>query len=100
MKIVLSYSNRSCKTGRALSESFKTLGHKVVTIRKNKIVKKADVVIRWGNSMTSLPIGKVNLNSADAVNNASNKKMMINLLKDAEITVPKFFNVSDGIPDD
>lgn len=91
MKIFIAYTKHGCVTGKALRQA---LGAK--RKRTNKKMK-CDLLIRWGSSEDlSQSQAKTELNSREAVSNASNKKRMLELLKQAEITIPRFScNVSE-----
>lgn len=94
MKTVICFSNRSSKTGKAFADEFMNhseLG-RIDLVRSSKRVRDAKVFIRWGNCVSWCPDNALVLNSPTAVNNASNKSKMIQLLSSGEgVTTPKFF---------
>ena len=83
MRLAISYSKRSCKTGRKLYESLKQRPEfdNVLRVRNENRVPQADVHIRWGNS-TSVGEGDLTINTPRAVRNASNKFEMLKILRD------------------
>lgn len=86
MKLVLLFSNPSSLTGKALANELRTREEvtKLDVVRKNKTVRKSDAYIRWGNSSSFSPEGKVILNNKESVSSASNKLLMMRRLVEAE----------------
>ena len=88
MKLTLLYSGRSSKTGRDLVNKFKPLAKKVFRKTTNKRLK-TDVVLRWGSTETFDRLStRLELNTLDAVTNASNKLLMMQNLVGANIKTP------------
>jgi len=55
----------------------------------DKQIKKSDVVIRYGNSTSMTPMTKLLINTPEAINKASNKKLMMEILSQTEgVAVP------------
>ncbi len=89
MKLTILYSGRSSKTGKEFIKKFKPLYDKVFRKRTNKRLK-TDVVLRWGSTeFFSNLEGKIELNTLEAVTNASNKLKMMEILVGANIGAPK-----------
>lgn len=92
MKMMIAYHNRSCVTGRLLRQ--------ILNIPRKRTQKRANlsVLLRWGNS-ESFPTSRVQLelNTAEAVSNASNKLRMMQLLKENNISMPEFTTTLDNI---
>lgn len=92
MKTLVCYSDKACVTGKAIRERFNAL--------RKRTDKKArcDLFIRWG-STERFPATKykLELNTAEAVGNATNKKRMLELLDAAEIPVPEFSSNLDDM---
>ncbi len=91
MQLAISYSKRSCKTGRRLYEALRQRPefNRVKRVRNDNRVPTVDVHIRWGNS-TSVGDGSLTINTPDAVRNASNKFRMMEILKrTAGVNTPK-----------
>jgi glutathione synthase/RimK-type ligase-like ATP-grasp enzyme len=75
MKAMIAYHKRSCVTGKLLRS--------LLNIPRKRTQKRTslDVFIRWGNA-ESFPVNaRLELNTRDAVTNASNKLRMLQLLK-------------------
>lgn len=90
MKATILYTQRSAKTGKAL---FNYLSNHprfnlVRRVRKNKKVRHSDLVIGWGNSSSHFPQSNNVFNKPEAINNASNKKRMMQLLIENNIKTP------------
>lgn len=85
MKFTILYSGRSSKTGKDLLNKFKPLSSKAFRKRTNRKLK-TDVILRWGSTeiFTKLQ-SKLELNSLQAVENASNKLKMMQILVGANI---------------
>jgi glutathione synthase/RimK-type ligase-like ATP-grasp enzyme len=96
MKLTLLYSGRSSKTGRDLLNKFKPLSTKAFRKRTNKR-SNTDVVLRWGSTEQFSKLNsRLELNTLEAVTNASNKRMMMAKLVAANIPTPKvLFDLSD-----
>ena len=92
MKMMIAYHNRSCVTGRLLRQ--------ILNVQRKRTQKRANlsVLLRWGSSET-FPTSRVQLelNTAQAVSNASNKLRMMQLLKENNISMPEFTTTSDNI---
>jgi len=84
MKSMIAYSNRSCVTGKLL----RTL----LRIPRKRTQKRARVnyFLRWGNCESFPVAARMELNTREAVANASNKLRMMGLLAAAGIPIPKF----------
>lgn len=90
MKAMIAYKSQSCVTGKLLRQALN------VPRKKTQRLARLDYFLRWGNS-DSFPVrAKVELNTSQAVANATNKLRMLQLLKAAEIPVPEFF--TEGTP--
>ncbi len=89
MKFVILYSNKSSKTGKDLLRKFATISTKALKKRTNKRFR-ADLVLRWG-STESFPrlTSRVELNTLEAVKNASDKLVMMQKLVEAGIPTPE-----------
>lgn len=96
MKLAILYSGRSSKTGKELKNKFRESFNKVIKKRTNKKFK-ADVVLRWGSTEQFPNLeSKIELNTLEAVNNASNKLVMMQKLVQANIpTAQVAFDLSD-----
>jgi glutathione synthase/RimK-type ligase-like ATP-grasp enzyme len=89
MKLTILYSNKSSKTGKELKEKFKDYASKVIKKRTNRRLK-TDVLLRWGSTEEfSRLTSRIELNTLQAVTNASNKFTMMNKLKRANIQTPE-----------
>lgn len=89
MKFTILYSGRSSKTGKDLLNKFKPLSKKAFRKRTNKKLN-TDVILRWGSTEEFERLkGRLELNSLEAVSNASNKAIMMKKLLDASIPTPK-----------
>ncbi len=102
MRLAISYSKRSCKTGRKLYESLRrrTEFGTVRRVRNENRVPQSDVHIRWGNS-TSVGDGDLIINTPDAVRNASNKLAMLRILRHTEgVNVPRNILRGDEFTED
>lgn len=93
--VILCYSNKSSTTGKLLYERMKQMDffgrvHKVI---KNKLIRNSDILIRWGNSTSDAYIGGeiVELNKREAVQNTSNKLLMMKKLIECRISTPQLF---------
>ena len=90
MRAMIAYKSQSCVTGKLLRQALS------VPRKRTQKLARLDYFLRWGNS-DSFPVrAKVELNTAQAVANATNKLRMLQLLKAAEIPVPEFF--TEGTP--
>lgn len=91
MKAMIAYKSQSCITGKLLRQK--------LSIPRKRTQRRArlDYFLRWGNSDEFPVRARVELNTAEAVSNATNKLKMLRLLKQAEIPVPEFF--TDGTPE-
>lgn len=93
--LVICYSGPSSVTGRALYDALRSSRKftRVRRVRKDKMIKRADAVIRWGNSISFSPSSALTLNTSEAINNASNKLKMMEILRKAEgvVTPPVKF---------
>jgi len=79
MNICIQYTKKSCKTGLALYEALRNKSrHVIKRAFKSLPLPSTDVLIRWGNASTSVNCRE--LNTRQAVCNASNKKKMMQLL--------------------
>jgi len=89
MKFTILYSDKSSKTGRDLLNKFKPLSTKALRKRTDKRLK-TDVVLRWGSTETFNRLtSRIELNSVQAVTNASNKLTMMRNLVAASIPTPE-----------
>lgn len=89
MKFTILYSDKSSKTGRDLLNKFKPLSSKAFRKRTDKRLK-TDVVLRWGSTERFDRLqSRLELNSFEAVRNASNKYIMMSSLVEANIPTPK-----------
>lgn len=89
MKFTILYSDRSSKTGKDLLNKFKPLASKCFRKRTDKKLT-TDVVLRWGSTETFSKLkSKVELNSFEAVTNASNKYRMMRNLVEGGISTPE-----------
>lgn len=85
MKFTILYSDRSSKTGRDLLNKFKPTATKAFRKRTNKKLN-TDVILRWGSTESFSRLqGRLELNSLEAVTNASNKYLMMKKLVEANI---------------
>jgi glutathione synthase/RimK-type ligase-like ATP-grasp enzyme len=93
MKFTILYSGRSSKTGRDLLNKFKPLSRKAFRKRTEKRFN-TDVILRWGSTETFNKLrGRLELNTLEAVRNASNKLIMMQKLVEANIpTAEILFN--------
>ena len=94
MKFVILYSNKSSKTGKELLRKFATVATKALKKRTNKRFR-ADLVLRWG-STEAFPrlTSRVEINTLEATNNASNKLVMMQKLVESEIDTPDILFLS------
>ena len=99
MKFVILYSNKSSKTGKDLLRKFSTVATKAIKKRTNKRFR-ADLVLRWGSTETFPRLtSRVELNTLEATNNASDKLVMMQKLTAAGISTPDImFNPNQPIP--
>lgn len=84
MKTMIAYHSRSCVTGKLLRQ--------ILACPRKRTNKRAklDVLIRWGSSeVFDRTTAKLELNTAEAVANASNKLRMIGLLAANNIPIPR-----------
>lgn len=89
MKFTILYSGRSSKTGRDLLNKFKPVSTKAFRKRTDKRLN-TDVVLRWGSTESFNKLRtRLELNSLEAVTNASNKGIMMKKLVEANILTPK-----------
>lgn len=89
MKFTILFSDRSSKTGRDLLNKFKPLSTKALRKRTDRKLN-TDVVLRWGSTESFSRLrSRLELNSLEAVTNASNKLKMMKILVDAGIPTPK-----------
>ncbi len=89
MKFTILYSGASSKTGRDLLNKFKPLSTKAFRKRTDKKLN-TDVVLRWGSTESFSRLrSRLELNSLEAVTNASNKKRMMEILVASGIPTPK-----------
>jgi len=89
MNFTILYSGRSSKTGRDLLNKFKPVSRKAFRKRTDRKAK-TDVVLRWGSTEVFNRLKtRLELNTIEAVTNASNKLIMMRKLVDAEISTPK-----------
>lgn len=97
MKFTILYSGRSSKTGRDLLEKFKPLSTKAFRKRTDKRLS-TDVVLRWGSTESFNRLrSRLELNSLEAVTNASNKLIMMEKLVAADIKTPSIlFNPTEA----
>lgn len=97
MKLTILYSNKSSKTGKSLVSKFRPLTSKVIKKRTNKRLK-TDVLLRWGSTESfSRLTSRVELNTLQAVNNASSKLDMMRILVGASIKTPEIlFDLSNS----
>lgn len=91
--VVLAYTSKSCVTGRALYDYMKEgeTFDKINRVTKNKLIRGADVLIRWGNSKSKATVNtpRIEINKAHAVRKASNKlDMMTELAKTEGVVTP------------
>lgn len=100
MKFTILYSGASSKTGKDLLNKFKPLSKKALRKRTDRKLT-TDVVLRWGSTEDFSRLrSKIELNSLEAVRNASNKLLMMRNLVDAEISTPKvLFDPSNSTPE-
>lgn len=85
MKFTILYSGRSSKTGRDLLNKFKPLTRKAFRKRTQRRFN-TDVILRWGSTEVFNNLrGRIELNTLDAVTNASNKLTMMQKLVGANI---------------
>lgn len=84
MKGMIAYKSKSCVTGKLLRT--------ILQVPRKRTEKRAkvDFFLRWGNSDPMPVSAKVELNSREAVANASNKLTMMGLLAANNIPIPKF----------
>ena len=85
MKYVV-YNKRSCSTGRRLFNYLRST-EGMEWRRKNKKVgykQGADLILRYGSSSHPSPSGAIEINTEEAVRNASNKLIMATILRDCE----------------
>lgn len=84
-KLTILYSDRSSKTGKELVDKLSDSFSRVFRKRTNKRFK-SDVVLRWGSTEEfSNLTSKLELNSLQAVKNASDKLAMMKILVGANI---------------
>ena len=99
-RAVVCYTDRSCVTGKALWDAMRNhdFFSSVERVRKTKTVRQPDLVVRWGNS-TSPAVRSgtpLELNTASAVSNASNKLTMMRMLSSAEtVNTPTVYFLND-----
>lgn len=93
------YNKRSCVTGRALFEWLKANrvgGYRWRRSCKNPPRGAADLVIRWGNSLHDVQ-ATVELNSRDAVRNATKKLEMMRILNEHSLSPPVVFHENSSM---
>lgn len=98
--VVICYSGPSSVTGRTLYEAMIQSGkfRRVRRVRKNKVIRRADAFIRWGNSTSFSPDNVLTLNTSEAINNASNKLRMMELLRqNSAVTLPPIKFIRGGL---
>lgn len=89
MKFTILYSGRSSKTGRDLLNKFKPRSIKALRKRTDKKLN-TDVVLRWGSTESFNRLKtRLELNSLEAVTNASSKLVMMKKLVEANIPTPE-----------
>lgn len=89
MKFTILYSSKSSKTGKDLLNKFRPKMTKAFRKRTNKKLN-TDVVLRWGSTEIFNRLKtRLELNSFEAVNNTSNKRIMMQKLIEANISTPK-----------
>lgn len=89
MKFTILYSGRSSKTGKDLLNKFRPLSTKAFRKKTNKRLK-TDVVLRWGSTEEFSKLrSRLELNSLEAVKNASNKLVMMQKLVEGNIPTAK-----------
>lgn len=92
--IYVVYNKRSAATGRQLFETLKEAFKGVAEVRrlsnkKKTFAKKPSVIIRWGNSYTQHK-DALDIQPIEAVRNASDKGLMMDILSnDPEIPTPE-----------
>lgn len=92
MRIYIGYNKRSFSTARSLRDFFKNMGNDCRIINNKRFRYRPDVFLRWGNSYKECPIGAIEINSMDAVRNASDKMLMANtLINSDEVRFPKAY---------
>jgi|GEM_PF-4222574 glutathione synthase/RimK-type ligase-like ATP-grasp enzyme len=85
MKTMIAYHSKSSNTGKLLRQ--------ILSCPRKKTQRRAklDVLIRWGSSeVFNRTTARLELNTAEAVLNASNKLRMMQLLSAANIPMPVF----------
>ena len=106
MKFTILFSDKSSKTGRDLLNKFKPLSTTALRKRTDRKLN-TDVVLRWGSTETFNRLRtRLELNSLEAVTNASNKYKMMKILVEAGIPTPSVLlnpeteNVTDDFVDE
>lgn len=90
--IYIAYNKRSYSTAINIAEGFNQQGIKARTVNRKRPKHRPSVFIRWGNSYAQTPAGAIEINSAEAVSNASNKLLMARTLTAAEgVSFPEVF---------
>jgi len=96
--IVICYTGRSCITGKTLLNKLKGDARfsRVRKIKGDGRINNTDVFLRWGNGSSYNPPDCIEINNLDAVVNASSKKRMMRLLREAEIPTPPFAFITNS----
>ena len=98
MKVAyLIYNRRSSVTGKQLFNYLKINNVGGFSWRRSNRRSprlKADLTLRWGNSINDDTGGKL-INTREAVENASNKLKMMKLFQDSEVTTPRVVFTED-----
>jgi hypothetical protein len=90
MSIYLLYNKRSCVTGKQIFDEMKgrLKGLSFRRIMNKEPAKKPSLIVRWGSS--SFNFNCEEINSKEAVNNASNKLEMMKILSKTEgVEIPE-----------
>lgn len=85
MKTIAAYTSRGSLTGKALRLKLRALRKQ--TNRK----AKCDLFLRWGSSQEFSSLRRTKeINTADAIRRTTNKLIMLETLKNSNITTPEF----------
>lgn len=100
MNITVAYTKRTCKTGRALFDALRRSFPNTKRIRDSNSNCNTNFLLRYGNASNIQ--GGLEINKREAVNNASNKRKMMEILNTTEgVRISTIdFNSPDNCKDD
>lgn len=82
--IYVGFNKRSCVTAKEIKDKISEGGVGCRMINRKNFARKPSVFIRYGNSYKEAPEGVLEINSIESVKNASDKRIMAELLKSKE----------------